>query len=285
MFYTNVTKHRNNILFRGYDDKGRRIQTDLKLKPYLFIPSKTKTKYKNFNGDYVEKKYFDNTWKAKEFLDKYSGMDRKPIFGYDKYSYVWMYDNLPKDVEYDKSLIKICPFDIEVDSEKGFPDIDVAECPVTVITIGANDGYHVFTAMEYKPSEEAILHKCADEKQLLEEFLYFIQKYDPDVLTGWNCLPIGNNIWKREKICKIKNINKNDILVDSIVKNISPISRKKIYKQILSNGQEILSSSDHKFPYILCNNEKYTKLNFNNKSFEYSKDLSVLDAKKCSHEC
>ena len=53
-FYTNVQMIGNKFLFRGYED-GKSVMYKEEFSPTLFVPSKTKTKYKTLEGDYVEK--------------------------------------------------------------------------------------------------------------------------------------------------------------------------------------------------------------------------------------
>ena len=54
-FYTNVAKNGNVLLVRGYHD-GKRFKERVPYKPYLFLPSKEKTDYKNLQGQFVNKR-------------------------------------------------------------------------------------------------------------------------------------------------------------------------------------------------------------------------------------
>ena len=69
-FYTNVTRHRNQILVRGYQN-GKPYKKSVQYKPYLFIPSNKATEYKNLKGEYVGRVDFSSMSEGREFLQKY----------------------------------------------------------------------------------------------------------------------------------------------------------------------------------------------------------------------
>ena len=79
-FYTNVDRSKNSILVRGYKD-GKRFAERVAYKPYLFIDSKTPTKFKTLQGKYVEKKQFDKVSEAREFHHKYQHVSGFNIYG------------------------------------------------------------------------------------------------------------------------------------------------------------------------------------------------------------
>ncbi|SIR86540.1 DNA polymerase domain-containing protein [Natronorubrum thiooxidans] len=97
---------------------------------------------------------------------------------------------------------RICTFDIEVDDRSGFPED--GEEPIVCLT--SHDSYRDEYIMwlyeapvgdgpvpdaitDYEPIEGDLEHEVRsfeEEEAMLEAFIEYIQKTDPDVLTGWN---------------------------------------------------------------------------------------------------
>jgi len=160
-FYTNVTRHRNQILVRGISD-GKPVKFSVKYKPYLFVQASAQTEHKNLKGEYVGKMQFDSMY----IYDKYKG-----------------------EIKYDPALVSVCSIDIETSIEGGFPDIEKADNEITAITIGRNGRKTTFGCGEYKEHQDNVqYYKCADESALLLAFLevWNGSLYSPDVVTGWN---------------------------------------------------------------------------------------------------
>ncbi|MCS7316934.1 MAG: hypothetical protein NZZ41_01240 [Candidatus Dojkabacteria bacterium] len=84
--------------------------------------------------------------------------------------------------------------DIEVYSDAGFPEAKDANYPIKIITIWSTKQKKFFIFCE-KDFDDKFLRKNnenfekyihEDEKELLNEFMNFIQKTHPDVISGWN---------------------------------------------------------------------------------------------------
>lgn len=187
-FYTNVTRHRNQILVRGIDNNKPFKYTE-RYKPYLFVSSNKKTDYKTINGEYAGKMDFQSMSEARQFLQKYENVSGMNIYGLSDWPYLYIYDNFKGEVKYDPAQISVCSIDIETSIEGGFPDIDKAENEITAITISRNGNKTVFGCGEYKEHQENVqYYKCTDERSLLDSFLevWNGSLYSPDVVTGWN---------------------------------------------------------------------------------------------------
>jgi len=187
-FYTNITRHGNQILVRGLNN-GKPVKFATKYKPYLFIPSQTQTEYRNLRDEYVGRMDFDSMRDAREFLQTYEDVSGMEIFGLTDWPYMYIYDNYPGEIRYDPSLVSVCSIDIETSIENGFPDIELAENEITAITIGRNGKKTVFGCGDYKEHLPNVqYYKCADESALLLAFLevWNGSLYSPDVVTGWN---------------------------------------------------------------------------------------------------
>lgn len=187
-FYTSVHIHKNNVLVRGYRN-GKRLSQKVPYKPYLFVPSQTKTEYKTVDGKYVGRVDFDSIWEARQFCRDYKDVDGMTIYGMQNFVYPFIFDHFPGDIEYEPDLINVVSLDIETDAEGSFPDIDLADKEVTLITLGNRGNTITFGYQPYEVQNETETYiQCLDERDLLLRFLdcWNGGKYAPDVITGWN---------------------------------------------------------------------------------------------------
>lgn len=188
-FYTNVTEHRSKLLVTGYLD-GKRYQEVINYRPYLFIrnPSDQESRYRTIHGVPVTKKNFNSIWDARQYIREYGEVDGFEIFGLDKFNYVYINDTFP-NIQYDLSLIKLAILDIEVATDTGFPDIDLADKEVTAITVMYKDVTFVFGLKDYQAKDNNVKYIwCKSEEDLLKKFLklWTSDAFRPDVVTGWN---------------------------------------------------------------------------------------------------
>lgn len=187
-FYTNVTRHRNQILVRGISD-GKPVKFSVKYKPYLFVQSSTQTEHKNLQGEYVGKLQFGSMSETREFLQNYENVAGMNIYGLSDWPYMYIYDKYKGEIKYDPALVSVCSIDIETSIEGGFPDIEKADNEITAITIGRSGRKTTFGCGEYQEHQKNVqYYKCADESALLLAFLevWNGSLYSPDVVTGWN---------------------------------------------------------------------------------------------------
>ena len=189
-FYTNVTLSRGDILLRGYED-GKRIQHKIPYKPYMFVPTSKETKYKTLEGRGVGRVDFDSVREARDFMQQYKDVDGMPIYGLTNFVYTFIHDRYNGEIQYDPSIVSVVGLDIEVDiaNDRGFPNIQEANNPITLITISRHGQKVVFGCGEYVEHEKNIkYYKCTDEAHLLRNFLeiWNSSQFAPDVVTGWN---------------------------------------------------------------------------------------------------
>ena len=186
-FYTNVTRMGNNILYRGFEN-GRRIEERIPFNPVLFVESKKPSKWKSLYGASVEPIQLGSMREAKEFVDRYKGVEGFRVHGNTNYISQFLSGRFPYDVKWDTDLINIAYIDIEVASDQGFPQPDEAAHPITAITIKNNqsDTYHVWGCGEYDPPENVRYTLCESEAFLLANFLDWWERNCPDIVTGWN---------------------------------------------------------------------------------------------------
>ena len=137
--------------------------------------------------------------------------------------------------------------DIEVHSEDGFPSPDKADHPVPVITIWStkHNKFFIFAEKDFdvtflREGESCEKIICNDEAGLLREFVNFINKEHPDVISGWNSdgFDIPYLIRRIEKICGERWVKKLSPLgiVREVEMNVGKGANKKKEKRFIIAG-------------------------------------------------
>jgi DNA polymerase elongation subunit (family B) len=186
-FYTNVTPWGNTLLVREYVN-GERLNRKVKYSPTLFCKVIKETNYKTLDGQYVTPIKHDTIKEAKEWLKSYEDQPHL-VYGNSLFQYNYIADEYPNYVKWDIDKILVVTIDIEVACENGFPNPEEAIEPLLSITIKnhQNKQILVWGTGEYKNTRDDVTYvKCDTEKMLIQEFLTFWEKNQPDVITGWN---------------------------------------------------------------------------------------------------
>ena len=186
-FYTNVTPWGNTLLVREYAN-GERLNRKVKYSPTLFCKVIKETKHKTLDGQFVTPVKHETIKEAKEWLKSYEDQPHL-IFGNTTFQYNYIADEYPTYVKWDIDKILVVTIDIEVACENGFPNPEEAIEPLLSITIKnhQNKQILVWGTGEYKNTRDDVTYvKCDTEKMLIQEFLTFWEKNQPDVVTGWN---------------------------------------------------------------------------------------------------
>ena len=190
-FYTRVDPMGDELLVRGYEN-GKSFKKKVRYKPYLFVPSRAGSKYRTIEGREVGKVDFDSIKAAREFMNQYKDSANTPVYGMNKFQYMYIYDEFKGDIQYDPSLVSVVTIDIEVDiaNDKGFPDIRQADNEITLITISRHGKKAVFGCQPFinNDPENITYYQCKDEAALLRSFLdmWNSNEYSPEIVTGWN---------------------------------------------------------------------------------------------------
>ncbi|MFP8953568.1 DNA polymerase domain-containing protein [Natrialbaceae archaeon A-arb3/5] len=168
---------------------------------------------------------------------------------------------------------RVLTFDIEVEDRHGFPED--GEEPIVCLT--SHDSYRDEYIMwvcaadegngdipdeitEYEPIEGAIEHEVRAfdaEEAMLEAFVDYIadqNEADPDVITGWNCLPADSDVLMADGTEKeIQDIEIGDAVVgsESQQSSIAEVtnkweSEKEILEFTLADGTSLRSSAEHR---------------------------------------
>ena len=195
-FYTNVARYGNTLLYRGYKN-GHRFEDRIKFSPTLYVADQNGTA-RTLNNVRVSPRLFDTMRDVKDYESQYDGVfgaDRR-LYGNKNFIAQLIQEKFPGEIQFDRDRVNVTTIDIEVASDDGFPEPDLANHEVISITIKNNidNTYYVWGLYDYDVSksimkkDKVVYKKCATERELL---LYFITHWSaaihsPDVVTGWN---------------------------------------------------------------------------------------------------
>lgn len=192
-FYTSVDRHKNKLFFRGYKD-GSRIMRKIDYVPTLYVPSKVPTEFKTLKNTYVSPIQPGTMYDCSQFIKNYEEVDGFEISGTTNYVHQFISDVFLDGITWSTDRVNVTSIDIEVKSDEGFPVPDLAQWPITAITIVSSieKVYYVWGLKDFDPSQtqnknlKIVYKKCKDEVTLLRHFINHWIKNCPDVITGWN---------------------------------------------------------------------------------------------------
>ena len=190
--YTNVFQYGNKMFVRGYDAKGRQFKEKIDFQPTLFVDSKKSDQtsaWKTLDGKTVYPVKPGTIKESKEFIERYKDVHGFGIFGLNQYDYQFISDKYPGDIQYDSNMIKICTIDIETKTEHGFPDVQLANEEILLISVMDYQSKRIttFGRADYTPTNPNVTYnKYENEASMLRQFLLFWMNHVPDVVTGWN---------------------------------------------------------------------------------------------------
>src|SRR6056300_4240 len=234
-FYTSIIQHGNTLLVRGYRD-GQQYKTKANFSPTLYIKTSDNrpSEWKTLDGIPVHPVKQDSIRLSREFVDRYKDVEGFEVFGQTQYVYQFISEYWPNAIKYDPEMIKVFSIDIETATEEGFPNIELANEEILLITVKDNYNKKIatFGTKPYTNTRDDVKYiRCIDEQQLLKEFIVFWQNNYPDVLTGWN-------IYGFDIPYLVNRMNR--IVGESMTNRLSPwgiIRDKSIY----ANGNSIKS--------------------------------------------
>ena len=179
----------------------------------------------------------------------------------------------PTDVDAD---LRVNTFDIEVDDRNGFPEN--GEEPIVCLT--SHDSYRdeyvlwLYDAPDGEGSEvtddelldafdeyefisggaDVRLERFETEDAMLDAYLSYIDETDPDVTTGWNCLPGDADIQMADgSVEEIKDVEIGDEVVGEEEQSMTTAevtnkweSNKEVIELQLADGTTLRSSEEHR---------------------------------------
>ena len=186
-FYTNVVRFGNNLLVREINN-GRRVNKRIRYSPTLYSLVNKPTAYKTLNDEYVTPIKHETMKEASEWIKNYDDQSDL-VYGNTQYPYSYISDVYKGVIDWNMSQLLIVTIDIEVECENGFPSARLAEEPMLSITVKNHQSKRiaVWGLNKFNNCRDDVTYiQCADEKDLLHEFLCFWEKHQPDIITGWN---------------------------------------------------------------------------------------------------
>ena len=243
--------------------KGNRVFVDYPVK-HTFYYADPKGKQRSIYDTPVSRVVCKNT---KEFRKELRVHDNKQLFESDLNPiYVCLSENY---LNAEPPKLNVAYWDIEVnfDPERGYAAPDDAFMPITSIAVYLQ-WLETMVCLAIPPKtlsmEEAtelvkefpntILFES--EAELLDTFLDLIQ--DADVISGWNCVPLTQSVWKNDRISTMANIAYKDNLYNSYVHHVFPVSVKPVHNITMSNKHVVSSSAEHVFPVYYTTKNTYT---------------------------
>ena len=191
-FYTNVQMYGNSVLLRGYENGERFTKRNNDFKPTLYVSSPKASKTKTLEGENVKEINPGTIKECREFIEKYKDVENFNVYGNERFIFQYIADNYPGEIKFDTSKMKILTLDIEVESEKGFPDPDSAAEQILLITVQDYNTKKIITWGQKKhgeftnKQENVDFRLCHDEYHLINSFIDWWSDDAPDVVTGWN---------------------------------------------------------------------------------------------------
>lgn len=216
IFYTSVERHKEHILFRGYDiATKKRIEKEIDFKPELYLYSGDGTKDAvSMKGVPLKRIEFDNPGAMRDFIEQYKTVEGFTMFGMKNPIFQFISRTFKGEIEYDASLVSGGIIDIEVFSgdidadgnvKPGpFPKAEDAEYPITAITLYSTktNTYYAYGLEYFKDhylgtfDVDNIDEKLKDckieykgyknEYDLIVDFVKMWSELSLDWYSGWN---------------------------------------------------------------------------------------------------
>lgn len=291
MFYTNVTRSKNELLVRGYD-KGRdghytRYRTRTGFDPVFYVPtSDPNAVYHDvITGKALSPVQCTSMYDASDFIKRNSGFSQPMVFG--RKDYIGSYINRiwPTSPEYDDASIRVAFLDIEVSMVGGKARPDNAWQPVTAFTVGVGGQYWSVGTKDFVPNKKTIKYKkAADEKALLATLGEMLRILDVDVVSGWNTsgydLPYLINRcetvlgegqsailspWKLPGKVTFRTDRFQRVRIDGQIPGISSLDYLLLYKKFVTTQRE-----EYTLDYI-------SRFELGDSKTEYANDYDSLD--------
>lgn len=191
-FYTNVHQYGNKLLVRGYNN-GNPFTQRVEFRPTLFMDAKktsnVNSEWRTLYGKTVYPISPGSIKECREFIDSYKDVHGFNVYGNTNYVCQYISDEYPDEIRWDIDMLRIYSIDIETATESGFPNMDLANEEILLITTQDNKTKEIvtFSTRPFSGNTDHVDYRCfRDEYTMLKEFLIYWQTNVPDVVTGWN---------------------------------------------------------------------------------------------------
>lgn len=186
-FYTYCTARGSKIIHRYWEDGNHYDEVIDSFPIDLYSPSSNGA-YTSLDGVTLNKRTYESINEAKNAIRRNEGIEGAELYGQTDFVYQFLrhtYD----EVDLPKDKFRIFSFDIETEFNNGFPNIDDPEDPVTAIAIkcfGQPNSILLSTVEGYQPPDGVVYVHCANEAEVLLNFIKEFALYSPHIITGWN---------------------------------------------------------------------------------------------------
>lgn len=205
--YSNVYQKGKFLYLRGVEE-GRRYKSKLEYRPTVWMASKLKgatEEWRTLDGQMVYAVKPGNIYETREFVDRYSDVNGMTVWESPGNVYQYIAETYPEEIAFSVSDLLITFIDIEVESEKGFPDPRLADERIFLITL-RNRGEEKRITWGLKPLTTIIPNQeyrhFPTETALLSDFISYWQNNYPDILSGWNS-NLFDVTYLYNRLCKV----------------------------------------------------------------------------------
>jgi len=172
-----------------WDDNGTRIAVDMSYNPYIYTETTLKSDAQSIFETPLRKKLFKDTRHRNNYI-KECGTNR--VFENIRPEQQFLIDTFWKkneELEFTQHPLKIHYIDIEVYCPDVFPTPDEAAQPINIITVYDSIDKRFYTwgtSRLEKNIKDCDYVFCQTEQQLLECYLNYVCRSQPDIISGWN---------------------------------------------------------------------------------------------------
>ena len=172
-----------------WDDNGNRIAVDMSYNPYLYVETTMKGDATSIFETPLRKRLFKDSYHRNNFI-KDCGTNR--VFENIRPEQQFLIDTYWKQndsLEFSKHKLKIQYVDIEVYCPDAFPTPEEASQPINIITVydSLDECFYTWgTKRLEKKIDNCDYVYCETEQQLLECYLNYVNRSQPDIISGWN---------------------------------------------------------------------------------------------------
>lgn len=186
-FYTFVDRVGHRLFTRYVDVDGQRKTAVVGDHPFeLFIKGNRQDSV-SLLGEPLSRVEFSSVNDMLEFKNNHASVS--PIYGQTNPVHQYIATQFPGELQGNMSKLVILNFDIEVEHSQGFPEPWPAAQEILSITykVFGKPGFVTFGTKPFSvknPDDQYI--RCANETDLLLQFLSHWKTISPDIVTGWN---------------------------------------------------------------------------------------------------
>lgn len=193
MSYSIVEAHRGKIHHFYYDEFGKKHHKKVDFKPTVGLESEKEEEYKDIKGKNIKEKKFDSIYDFYKFINR--NKDSINIYGNISPIYQYINREYQDKNDFNTSFLRTLFIDIEVDSEDGFPDPEIAAWPITSISIkdSITGKYYIAALKSFDKFKSELdldpklinFKKFEKDSQILLWLIKVFKYLKPDILVGW----------------------------------------------------------------------------------------------------